>query len=69
MSNLVAVAADVRERRFVEHTLQLAIQAALDVDGDIGWGHARRTFRVALQFLVPYDSVVCATPVRWRTES
>ena len=31
---------DVRERRFVEHTLQLAIQAALDVASH--WVSARR---------------------------
>lgn len=30
-----ALAGDVRERRFVEHTLQLAIQAALDVAAHI----------------------------------
>ena len=30
-----ALAQDVRERRFVEHTLQLAIQAALDVASHI----------------------------------
>ena len=30
-----ALEADVRERRFVEHTLQLAIQAALDVASHI----------------------------------
>jgi uncharacterized protein YutE (UPF0331/DUF86 family) len=30
-----ALAADVRERRFVEHTLQLAIQSALDVASHI----------------------------------
>ena len=29
------IASDVRERRFVEHTLQLAIQAALDVASHI----------------------------------
>ena len=30
-----ALATDVREQRFVEHTLQLAIQAALDVASHI----------------------------------
>jgi uncharacterized protein YutE (UPF0331/DUF86 family) len=30
-----AIASDLRERRFVEHTLQLAIQAALDVASHI----------------------------------
>jgi uncharacterized protein YutE (UPF0331/DUF86 family) len=31
LARLDALSSDVRERRFVEHTLQLAIQAALDV--------------------------------------
>lgn len=31
LANPSRIAADVREERFVEHTLQLAIQAALDV--------------------------------------
>jgi uncharacterized protein YutE (UPF0331/DUF86 family) len=30
-----AIATDVREERFVEHTLQIAIQAALDVASHI----------------------------------
>ena len=31
LARLDAIAADVREERFVEHTLQIAIQAAMDV--------------------------------------
>ena len=31
LARAVAIATDLRERRFVEHTLQIAIQAALDV--------------------------------------
>jgi uncharacterized protein YutE (UPF0331/DUF86 family) len=35
LADLERIAADVREERFVEHTLQLAIQAALDVAAHI----------------------------------
>jgi uncharacterized protein YutE (UPF0331/DUF86 family) len=51
-----AIEADVRERRFVEHTLQIAIQAALDVashivsDGRLG---EPRTNRDLFDLLVP----------------
>lgn len=35
LANPAALASDVRERRFVEHTLQIAIQAMLDVASHI----------------------------------
>lgn len=35
LANPSAIGTDVRERRFVEHTLQIAIQAALDVASHI----------------------------------
>jgi uncharacterized protein YutE (UPF0331/DUF86 family) len=35
LGNPAALASDVRERRFVEHTLQIAIQAMLDVASHI----------------------------------
>lgn len=35
MARLDQIATDVREERFVEHTLQLAIQATLDVASHI----------------------------------
>jgi len=35
LAHLDGIAIDVRERRFVEHTLQIAIQAALDVASHI----------------------------------
>jgi len=35
LANPAALAGDVRERRFVEHTLQIAIQAMLDVASHI----------------------------------
>ncbi len=35
LANLEAIASDVRERRFVEHTLQIAIQATQDVASHI----------------------------------
>jgi uncharacterized protein YutE (UPF0331/DUF86 family) len=35
LSRPQAIGADVRERRFVEHTLQIAIQAAIDVASHI----------------------------------
>lgn len=35
LANPSAIETDVRERRFVEHTLQIAIQAALDVASHI----------------------------------
>ena len=34
-ANLAALASDLRERRFIEHTLQIAIQAVLDVASHI----------------------------------
>ena len=37
MARLDRVHDDLKEERFVEHTLQLAIQAALDVASHIGW--------------------------------
>jgi uncharacterized protein YutE (UPF0331/DUF86 family) len=51
-----AIEADVRERRFVEHTLQIAVQAALDVASHIV-SHDRlgepRTNRDLFDLLVP----------------
>lgn len=35
LANPAALASDIRERRFVEHTLQIAIQAMLDVASHI----------------------------------
>lgn len=35
LANPAALASDVRERRFIEHTLQIAIQAMLDVASHI----------------------------------
>ena len=35
LAHPIAIASDVRERRFVEHTLQIAIQAMLDVASHI----------------------------------
>ena len=35
LARVEAIASDVREQRFVEHTLQIAIQAALDVASHI----------------------------------
>jgi uncharacterized protein YutE (UPF0331/DUF86 family) len=48
---------DIRERRFVEHTLQIAIQAAIDVGlhivSDSDWENPGRTGKSSISWSTP----------------
>ena len=56
LARVEAIASDLREQRFVEHTLQIAIQAALDVASHIVSGRRLgepRTNRELFDLLPP----------------
>jgi hypothetical protein len=64
LGNPAAIEHDVRERRFIEHTLQIAIQAALDVASHIAsderLGEPRTNHE--LFTLLAWTCSSCATP-------